>query len=103
MITVAVPLALVVYAVVVAFVLQRWISAIAAVFVAALLWQRHRRARFAAYIFLSAVTARAVMTHVWTIAVFAIVMIAVLQLPSARRAWPSLLSGRINGDRMAPP
>ena len=98
LVAIALPAALVVYAVVAAVVMHRWLSAAAALLVAALLWRRHRRARFSAYVFFSAVGARSLPTHVWPVAAFAAAAIGFLQLPAARRTWP-----RLNGDRMAPP
>jgi hypothetical protein len=71
-----------------------WPSAIMAPLLAWLLWQRHRRARFAAYVFFSAMTARAIFTATWPLALFALGAIGALQLPGARRAWPRLTRGR---------
>ena len=102
-VTAALPVTLVVYAIIAALVLHRFISAAAALFVGVLLWRRHRRSRFSAYIFLSAIAARAVLTHVWPLAAFAAATIALLQLPAARRAWPGIHRPRLNSDRMAPP
>ena len=93
-IAVAVPLALAFYAIVAVVVMHRGISAAAAALAAVLLWRRHRRARFSAYIFLSAVAARGLFTHAWPVAGFAAAAIAVLQLPAARRAWPSVNRAR---------
>jgi hypothetical protein len=67
-----------------------WPSALAAPVLAWLLWRRHRRARFAAYVFFSVMTVRAVLTASWPLAVFALGAIAALQLPAAHRAWPRL-------------
>jgi hypothetical protein len=88
-----VPLVLVGYSVVAAR-LGWWPSTIGALIVAWLLWRQHTRARFAAYVFLSILTVRAVLTGVWPLAVFALALIGVLQLPAARRAWPRLTRGR---------
>src|SRR5512134_3860668 len=71
-----------------------WLSALAAPIVAWLLWRRHRRARFAAYIFFSVLTARAVLIGSWAVALFALAALALLQLPAARRTWPRLTPGR---------
>ena len=87
------PAALLVYAVV-ALALGWWPSALLAPLVAWLLWRRHPRARFAAYIYFSVMTARALLTASWPLAVFALGAIAALQLPAARRAWPRLTRGR---------
>jgi len=70
-----------------------WPSACAAPIVAWLLWRRHRRARFTAYIFFSVMTARAVLIGSWALGVFALAAIALMQLPAARRAWPRLTAG----------
>ncbi len=82
--------ALLVYSVVALVVIHRWISGAAAPFIALLLWQRHPRARFSTYVFLSVVGMRGAMTHSWPALLFAVTAILLLQLPSARAAWPSL-------------
>jgi len=104
----ALPLTLVVYAVVAAVHFERWVSAAVAIVVAVLLWRRHRRARFSAYIFLSAMALRSLMLHMWPLAAFAVAVIAALQLLAARRTWPSVNRARspvrvVNDDRMATP
>ena len=78
----------------VAIALGWWPSALVAPCVAWLLWRRHPRARFAAYIFLSVLTARGLLSHTWPLAAFAIAAILALQLPAAHRAWPRLTWGR---------
>jgi hypothetical protein len=92
-VNVAVPLVFVAYAGI-AIALGRWPSTVGAMIVAWLLWRQHRRARFAAYIFLSMLTVRAVVTRTWPLALFALVLIAALQLPGAHRLWPRLRWGR---------
>lgn len=87
------PLLLVGYSVAAA-ALGWWPSTIGALVVAWLLWRRHVRARFAAYVFLSILTVRAVVTAVWPLAVFALALIGLLQAPAARRLWPRLTWGR---------
>jgi hypothetical protein len=82
--------ALLAYSVVALGVQSRWISGLASAVVAWLLWQRHSRARFAAYIFLSAVALRSLTTRRWTTFSFAVAVLFVLQTPAARRAWPRL-------------
>jgi hypothetical protein len=67
-----------------------WPSAIIAPVMTWLLWRRHRRARFAAYIFFSVMTLRALLTASWPLAAFALAAIGALQLPAAHRAWPRL-------------
>ena len=78
----------------VALSLRWWPSAIVAPLVAWLLWRRHRRARFTAYIFFSVMLARALVSASWPLAAFALGAIGALQLPPARRAWPPLTRGR---------
>jgi hypothetical protein len=85
--------ALLVYAAV-ALALGWWLSALVAPLVAWLLWRRHPRARFAAYVFVSVMAARAVLTASWPLGVIALSAIAALQLPAARRAWPRLTRDR---------
>ena len=95
---VAIPAALIVYA---GFALAtgRWASGFAAPVVAWLLWRRHRRARFSAYVLLSVIAARGVMTGAWWLVGGALVVIAVLQSRAAARAWPRIRPGF---DRMPP-
>ena len=71
-----------------------WPSAVTAPVVAWLLWSRHRRARFAAYLFFSVMAGRALLTASWPLGAFALGAILVLQLPAARRTWPRLTRGR---------
>jgi hypothetical protein len=71
-----------------------WPSAVFAPVVAWLLWRRHRRARFAAYIFFSVMTVRGILTGSWPLVLFALAVIGAFQLPAARRAWPRLTPGR---------
>jgi hypothetical protein len=92
-VSIAFPVTLLAYA---AFALTKawWPSALVAPVVAWLLWRRHRRARFTAYVFFSVMTARAVLTTTWPLALFALGAIGALQLPAARRVWPRLTRGR---------
>jgi hypothetical protein len=83
------PLALLGY-VIVALAQGWWLSAAVAPVVAWLLWRRHRRARFTAYIYLSVLVARAALIGSWPLAAFALGVIGVLQLPAARRVWPRI-------------
>ena len=85
--------ALLVYAAI-AVSLGWWPSALAAPIVAWLLWRRHPRARFAAYVFFSMMLARAIVAASWPLTAFAVGAIGALQLPAARRAWPRLTRGR---------
>jgi hypothetical protein len=97
-VTVLLPAALVLYAAVALVVLHRWPSGVMAPIVAWLLWRRHRRARFSAYILFSAMGARAAITGEWQVLAFAVVAVLVMQTPAAARAWP-----RLRSDRMARP
>jgi len=87
------PVVLVAYSAV-AVALGWWPSAAVAPLVAWLLWRRHARARFTAYVFFSVMTARAVLIASWPLALFALGAIGALQLPAARRAWPRLTRTR---------
>ncbi|MGH7331604.1 MAG: hypothetical protein ACREKS_02420 [Candidatus Rokuibacteriota bacterium] len=69
---------------------SRCIAGLLAAVVAWLLWRRHPRARFAAYIFLSAVGLRGVVAGHWMTFLFAVAVIAWMQTLAARRAWPRL-------------
>jgi hypothetical protein len=63
---------------------------LAAPYVAWLVWRRHPRARFAAYVFLTHETVRGLhFRHADAVAI-AVAWILLLQLPSARRWLPSL-------------
>src|SRR5437870_12818869 len=64
-VTVVLPLALVAYACVALGVAHWWVSGLVAPVVAALLWRRHPRARFAAYVFLSPVPLPGPLAHRW--------------------------------------
>jgi hypothetical protein len=70
-----------------------WISAAAGVVVAWFLWRRLPRARFAAYIFFSAMAIRSVLTAAWPTLAFAAVAVLALQTAAARAAWPRLRPG----------
>jgi hypothetical protein len=75
-----------------------WLSAAAATLVAWWLWRRHRRARFAAYVFFSAVAVRSALTARWPTLAFAVAAVLVLQTPPALIAWPRLRPGWRPGD-----
>ena len=75
-----------------------WPSAVVAPLVAVLLWRRHRRARFTAYVFFSVLAARGALTGVWALPAYALAAVALLQVPAARAAWPRLTVGRARGD-----
>ncbi len=68
---------------------------LAAPYVAVLLWRRHARARFAAYVFLTHETVRGLHFGRWDAVAVAVAGIALLQLPSARRWAPSLRPAEI--------
>ncbi|MBI3637196.1 MAG: hypothetical protein HY216_13460 [Candidatus Rokubacteria bacterium] len=93
-IAVLVPLALLAYAAYALLVAHWWVSGLAASIVAALLWTRHPRARFSAYVLLSVIVLRGLIRGEWGAAAFGAVAIAVLQLPASRRAWPRIPLGR---------
>jgi hypothetical protein len=82
-----------------------WLAAAAAALTAWFLGRRHRRARFAAYIFFSAVAVRSALTARWPTLAFAVAAVIVMQTPPALAAWPRLRPGRRPGrdDRMRAP
>ena len=103
---VAIPLVLAAYGAWAVIAHGRWISPLAALLVAALLLRRHRRARFAAYVFLSAAAVRAATQGESIVVAGAVLVVLALQSPAARRAWPRLTPGwrrRTIGPRMAAP
>ena len=85
------------YATVALSVGRWWISGAGALVVAWLLWRRHPRARFAAYVLFSVVLLRSVFTRGWRSALFGAAAILALQLPAAVRAWPRI-SARMRGS-----
>lgn len=73
-----------------------WLAyGLAAPYVAALLWRRHPRARFATYVFLSHETVRGAHFHHPAAVGVAVAGVILLQLPSARRWAPSLRPAEI--------
>jgi hypothetical protein len=96
------PLACLAYAAVAVGVRGAWLSAAAATLLAWLLWRRQRRARFAAYVFFSAVAVRSALTGRWPTLAFAVAMVLAMQTRPARAAWPRLRPGwrPSGGDRM---
>jgi len=95
---------LVAYAVV-AVTRHWWPSVITAPIVAALLWRRHRRARFTAYVFFTVVAVRGAFTGVWLLPIYAVAALGLMQTAAARRAWPRLVPRwrRDPDDKMRPP
>ena len=85
------------YAAVALGVERWWISGAGALGVAWLLWRRHPRARFAAYVLFSVVLLRGVFTRGWRSVLFGAAAILVLQLPVARAAWPRI-GARMRGS-----
>jgi hypothetical protein len=81
---------------------QWWPSVVTAAVVAVLLWRCHPRARFAAYIFFTVLAIRGAATGVWSLPVYSLVAVALMQTAGARQAWPRLVRGRVGspGDRM---
>jgi hypothetical protein len=72
---------------------------LAAPYVGVLLWRRHPRCRFAAYVFLSHEIVRGLHFRQWDAVAIALASIALLQLPAARRYAPSLRPAEIR-ERM---
>ena len=68
---------------------------LAAPYVGTLLWRRHPRARFAAYVFLTHETVRGLHFHRWDAVLVAVAGVLLLQLPAARRWAPSLRPAEI--------
>ena len=64
-------------------------------YVGALLWRRHHRARFAAYIFLTHEIVRGVHFRRWDAVALGLLWILLFQLPSARRYAPSIRPAEI--------
>ena len=79
-----------------------WPSAVMAPIVAGLLWRRHRRARFTAYVFFTVLAIRGALVGVWALSIYAVAVIGLLQTRAAAGAWPRLLPGRLRDgdDRM---
>jgi hypothetical protein len=73
---------------------------LAAPYVGVLLWRRHPRARFAAYVFLTHEAFRGLHFRHWDAIGLALLWILLLQLPAARRYVPSLRPADI-GARLA--
>ena len=103
LVVVLLPLACVAYAAEALAWRRSWVSAAAGVLIAVFLWQRHPRARFAAYVFFSAMAIRGMVTAAWTPLAFAVTAVLVLQTPPALAAWPRLRPGRVRSDRMPGP
>ena len=68
---------------------------LAAPYVAWLVWRRHPRARFAAYVFLTHEALRGVHLHRQDAVAIAALWVLLLQLPAARRWMPSLRSAEM--------
>jgi hypothetical protein len=91
-VTIVLAAGLVAYALI-ALSTHRFVSAMVAPGVAALLVWRHPRARFSAYVFFSALAFRGLVTGAWPLALFAVAGIVAMLTPPARRAWPRLVAG----------
>ena len=96
LVVVALVASLLVYAAI-AVTRRWWPSAAVAPVLAVLLWRRHRRARFTAYVFFSVLAARGALTGVWALPAYALAAVGLLQTPAARAAWPRLQPGRVRG------
>ena len=97
LVTVALIASLIAYAVV-AVTRRWWPSAAMAPLLAVLLWRRHRRARFSAYVFFSVLAARGVLTGLWGLPAYAIAAVGLMQTPAAFAAWPRLRPGGVRGN-----
>lgn len=86
------PLSLLAYAVVALGFRRWWISGAVAPLVAWLLWRRHGRARFSAYVLLSALAWRGLLMGSWGTLAYALAAISVLQTPAALALWPRVRS-----------
>ena len=80
-----------------------WISTLAGLLIALFLWRRVGRARFAAYIFFSAMAIRSALTAAWPTLAFAVAAVLAMQTPAALAAWPRLRPGAVRGARMREP
>src|SRR2546422_465378 len=96
-VAVVLPLALAAYACVALGVAHWWVSGLVAPVVAALLWRRHPRARFAAYVFLSLVALRGALAHRWAALAFAVVVVALMRTTPAA-PFEHLRSSMANTD-----
>jgi hypothetical protein len=81
-----------------------WLAyGLAAPYVGVLLWRRHTRARFAAYVFFTHEAVRGFHFRRWDAVAVAMAAILLLQLPAARRWAPSLrpadILGRLRGGQ----
>src|SRR4030081_3974485 len=76
-----------------------WPSAVVAPLVAGLLWRRHRRARFSAYVFFSVLAARGAITHVWALPLYALPALGLMQTAAARVARAPPAPGRARARR----
>jgi hypothetical protein len=63
---------------------------VAAPYVASLVWRRHPRARFAAYVYFTHEAVRGAHLHRWDAVALAALWVLLLQLPAARGWLPSL-------------
>jgi hypothetical protein len=70
-----------------------------AAYIGYLCWRRSPRARFAAYVFLTVDTMRAVRgSHWWTVLID-LAAVIVLQMPACRAVYPSIRPGDLRGRR----
>jgi len=102
LVTTLLPTACAAYAVASLVWRQSWISGVAGGLIALLLASRHPRARFAAYIFFSAMAIRSVLTAAWPTLVFAVLAVLAMQTRAARTAWPRLRGGRVRARMPLP-
>ena len=90
LLTTALITALVFYSAYALLIGRWWISGLAAPVVALMLFGRHRRARFATYVFLSVALLRTAFSGHWGMALGATAALLLLQMPAACRLWPRL-------------
>jgi len=96
-VVVLLPVACVAYAATALAWRHSWVSAAAGALLAWFLWRRLPRARFAAYVFFSAMAIRGALTAAWPTLAFAVVAVLALQTPAALAAWPRLRPGAVRG------
>ena len=97
-VVVLLPVACVAYAATALAWRHSWVSAVAGGLIAWFLWRRLPRARFAAYIFFSAMAIRGALSGAWPTLAFAVVAVLALQTPAALAAWPRLRPGAVRGS-----
>jgi hypothetical protein len=80
---------------------SRVVYGLAGLWVAVLLWRRHPRARFAAYVLLTLQALRALRGRQWPALLVALAGIALLQVPAARRFAPPIRPAEVRRRLLA--